>query len=94
MNVEVALRSGPASELRVTRLTPRERQVFALVARRANNAEIAAALKISQRTAKFHIANILHKFDVANRTDLLLLLAGFNDQSEDAREAQLRRLTA
>ena len=79
---------------RVTGLTRRERQVFALVAQRATNSEIAAALKISKRTAKFHISNILQKCDVANRTDLLLLLAGFHSPAQDAREALFRRLTA
>jgi len=48
-------------------LTPRESQVFQLVGRRLSNKEIANALKISERTAKFHVSNILAKLGIHGR---------------------------
>ena len=49
------------------RLTPRERDVLRLVAAGQTNKEIAAALRISERTAKFHVTAILGKLGAQNR---------------------------
>jgi len=49
------------------RLSTRERQVLALVAEGKSNKEIAAALRISERTAKFHVTAILDKLGAENR---------------------------
>lgn len=46
---------------RYERLTPREREVFALVARGLLNKQIAAALGTSERTVKAHRANVMRK---------------------------------
>ena len=48
-------------------LSPRERQVLRLIARGMENAEIAAALRISPRTAKDHVSNILAKLGLPSR---------------------------
>jgi DNA-binding CsgD family transcriptional regulator/tetratricopeptide (TPR) repeat protein len=48
-------------------LTPREREVLALVADGRTNPQIAQALFISARTAGIHVSNILAKLDVASR---------------------------
>jgi NarL family two-component system response regulator LiaR len=53
-------------------LTEREVQVLRLVARGMTNQEIAGALVISQRTAANHVANILAKLHLANRTQAAL----------------------
>ncbi|HZU76179.1 MAG TPA: LuxR C-terminal-related transcriptional regulator, partial [Dehalococcoidia bacterium] len=50
-------------------LTAREVEVLRLVAAGKTNREIAAALVISERTAAFHVANILGKIGAANRTE-------------------------
>jgi DNA-binding NarL/FixJ family response regulator len=50
-------------------LTPRERDVLALVAEGLPNKTIAAALGISDQTVKFHVAAIIGKLGAANRTD-------------------------
>lgn len=48
-------------------LSPRELEVLRLVARGMENSEIAAALKISPRTAKNHVSSILEKLGLSNR---------------------------
>jgi DNA-binding CsgD family transcriptional regulator len=48
-------------------LTPREREVLALVADGRTNRQIAQALFISSKTASVHVSNILAKLGVANR---------------------------
>jgi DNA-binding CsgD family transcriptional regulator len=59
---------------RAAQLSARERTVLDLLLHGRRNDEIAAELKISVRTAKFHQANILKKLDVDSRLDLLRLL--------------------
>jgi ATP/maltotriose-dependent transcriptional regulator MalT len=48
-------------------LTPREREVLALLADGRTNRQIAEALFISDKTASVHVSNILAKLGVANR---------------------------
>ena len=50
-------------------LTPREREVLALLAAGKTNKEIAEALVISPGTARMHVSNILSKLGVGNRTE-------------------------
>jgi DNA-binding NarL/FixJ family response regulator len=50
-------------------LTPRERQVLALVARGATNREIGAELFMAEKTASVHVSRILAKLDVRSRTE-------------------------
>ncbi|MCO5220894.1 MAG: LuxR C-terminal-related transcriptional regulator [Thermomicrobiales bacterium] len=49
-------------------LTPREREVVCLIIEGRTDREIAAALSITAGTASRHVANILHKLDVPNRS--------------------------
>jgi DNA-binding NarL/FixJ family response regulator len=50
-------------------LTPRERQVLALVAEGLTNPQIGARLYISPKTASVHVSAILTKIGAANRTE-------------------------
>ena len=63
-----ASRTTPADEL-TEPLTPREREVLRLLASGLGNKEIAAKLKISEHTAKFHVASILGKLGAASRAE-------------------------
>jgi DNA-binding NarL/FixJ family response regulator len=56
-------------------LTHRERQVMELLLRRMSNREIGAILRISERTVKFHVGNILTKLQVTSRRELSALWA-------------------
>jgi DNA-binding NarL/FixJ family response regulator len=54
-------------------LTPREIEVLQLMAQGLPNKIIAARLKISLHTAKFHVAQILGKLDAASRTEAVTI---------------------
>lgn len=50
------------------RLTPRETEVLTQVAAGRTNREIAASLHLGEGTVKTHVAAVLHKLDVRDRT--------------------------
>jgi DNA-binding NarL/FixJ family response regulator len=61
---------GAPSEL--AELSERELEVMRLLADGLSNAEIAAALVISQATAKSHVASILRKLGVRDRVQVVI----------------------
>jgi NarL family two-component system response regulator LiaR len=54
-------------------LTPRQREVLALVVAGLTNAEIAERLVISHSTARYHVSAILSKLGAANRAEAAVL---------------------
>ena len=54
-------------------LSRREREVLQAVLDNLSNKEIAGQLNISERTAKFHVSNLLAKFGVQRRADLIVM---------------------
>lgn len=58
---------------RVERLTPREQEVWLLVAQGLNNAEIADELVVSLPTVKTHVAQLLRKTRSRDRVQLVVL---------------------
>jgi DNA-binding NarL/FixJ family response regulator len=66
----VAQQSAPAE---LEELTPRELEVFKLIARGMSNAEIAAELIVSETTVKTHVARVLMKLGVRDRVQAVVL---------------------
>ncbi|MGW7076206.1 response regulator [Streptomyces sp. NPDC054866] len=66
--VEVALPDALSG-----RLSERERQVLALVARGLNNGEIGEQLGLSPLTAKTHVSRIMGKLGVRDRAQLVIV---------------------
>jgi two-component system, NarL family, response regulator LiaR len=63
---------GPGQALGAD-LTPREREVLALMVRGLSNSQICEELVISLSTAKFHVSSIISKLGVSNRTEAVSL---------------------
>ncbi|HWG59822.1 MAG TPA: response regulator transcription factor [Candidatus Acidoferrales bacterium] len=56
-----------------TELSKREQEVLSGLLENLANKEVADRLNISERTVKFHVSNLLSKFGVRRRADLILL---------------------
>jgi DNA-binding NarL/FixJ family response regulator len=66
-------RAAPAENGRLSRLTPREREVLLLLARGLAQSEIAQALVISPQTVATHIQRVLTKLGVRSRAQAVVL---------------------
>jgi DNA-binding NarL/FixJ family response regulator len=55
------------------RLSARQREVRDFLLENLSNREIAERLHMSERTVKFHVSNLLSKFGVKRRADLIVL---------------------
>lgn len=63
--------AGPSGN----KLSPRQKEVAALIARGFTNYQIACELGISENTVKIYVSQVLRIFNISNRTQLALALA-------------------
>ncbi|MFO7168985.1 MAG: response regulator transcription factor [Chloroflexota bacterium] len=69
--IQATARPEPAA----VRLTPREQEVLARVARGLTNRQIADDLVISEKTVSVHVSNLLSKLGMTSRTQAALYAA-------------------
>lgn len=62
-------------KMRIASLSPREREIVALIGHGLKNKPLAARLFLSERTVHSHLASIFRKLSVADRTELALFAA-------------------
>jgi two-component system nitrate/nitrite response regulator NarL len=64
------LKAGPKAEAQPAekdKLSPREREILAFLAKGASNKEIARALDVAESTVKIHVQHILRKLNLSSR---------------------------
>lgn len=64
---------GAVQTGKLAELTPRELEVLTQIARGRGNAEIAAAMYLSEATIKTHVSRILAKLDLRDRVQAVVL---------------------
>jgi two-component system nitrate/nitrite response regulator NarL len=74
--VDTILRGASGHRVKISGasdLSRREQEALDALLENLSNKEIASKLHISERTVKFHVSNLLQKFGVRRRADLILL---------------------
>ncbi|KQS65713.1 response regulator transcription factor [Modestobacter sp. Leaf380] len=73
--------AAPVQDPRVGKLTDREREILQQLATGRSNAEIAAQLYLSEYTVKAHVARVLSKLELRDRTQaaIFAIRAGLAD---------------
>lgn len=62
-------------------LTPREKEIFTLLIANNNTKEIAKKLKISEKTVRNHISNVMQKLGVNGRASAVVELLKLKELS-------------
>lgn len=60
-------------------LTTREKEIFKLLVKNNTTKEIAAILKISEKTVRNHISNVIQKLGVIGRAQAVIELIKLNE---------------
>ena len=62
-------------------LTPREKEIFELLIDNYNTKDIAKRLKISEKTVRNHISNVMQKLGVSGRASAVVELLKLQELS-------------
>ena len=65
-----AVQRGKESAMEAVRMTPREREVIALIAAGESNKEIASTLGVATHTVKSHVRNVMDKLALHSRLQI------------------------
>lgn len=68
----VNLKKEDPTTMKVATLTPREREVIALISKGLKNREIGGRLFISETTVRHHLTSIFDKLEISNRLELII----------------------
>ena len=60
-------------------LTTREKEVFTLLVSGLSTKEIASSLKVSEKTVRNHISNVMQKLGVKGRANAVIELLKLNE---------------
>ena len=65
----------PSSPQAIDKLSPREKEILALIAKGQSNKQIARELDIAETTVKIHVQHIFKKLDLSSRVQVAVLAA-------------------
>ena len=74
---------APTVQEVIRALTPRQREVLELLAQGASNKEIARKLNATEPTVKIHVRQIIKRFGVSNRTQVVVSMFEKDRDSEE-----------
>jgi len=80
-------------EVPLDRLTPREREVLAALARGQSNRQIGRDLRIGEETLKSHLSAILAKLNLADRTQAAIFAFRHDTVPEERQDSRSKRLS-
>jgi len=83
-HADMAPNAGISKEITEERLTNRQREVYALLARGMSNGDIALRLGLSTNTVRVHIQSILQRLNLSSRTHAALSAAQHADNAQEA----------
>jgi two-component system nitrate/nitrite response regulator NarL len=67
--------SSATAKLLIDKLSPREKDIFLLIAKSLSNKQIARKLDIAETTVKIHIQHIFKKLDLSSRVQIAVFAA-------------------
>lgn len=76
------LRTPPAEDERLTRLSDQERKILDLIAEGLTNRQIAERMFLAEKTVKNYVSNLLAKLGMERRTEAAVFAARLNDKRD------------